>query len=73
MPGLTNLEQRCVLPFYLRMMGLNVLSHDVPFNTLRELARETTDEEVVQLLSSPWRPRVMGAWLASGRTQRQCH
>jgi hypothetical protein len=51
------------------MMGLNALSHDVPFSTLRELARETTDDEVVQLLSSHWRPRVMGAWLASGRTQ----
>lgn len=67
---MTDLERRCVLPFYLKMMGLNALSHDVPFDTLRILARETTDDEVVQLLGSNWRPRVMGAWLASGRTQR---
>jgi len=69
-PGLTDLERRCVLPFYLTMMGLNALSHDVPFDALREVARGTTDGEVAELLVSPWRPRVMGAWLASGRTQR---
>jgi hypothetical protein len=49
------------------MMGLNALSHDVPYGTLHEVARETTDDEVAQLLGSHWRPRVMGAWLASGR------
>ncbi len=52
------------------MMGLNALSRDVPFDTLREVARGTTDDEVAELLASDWRPRVMGAWLASGRTQR---
>jgi hypothetical protein len=58
------------VPFYLTMMRLNALSYDVPFDTLREVTRQTTDEEVAQLLGSPWRPRVMGAWLASGRTPR---
>lgn len=70
MPGLTDLERRCVLPFYLTMMGLNALNHDVPFDALREVVRETTDGEVAELLASHWRPRVMGAWLASGRTRR---
>lgn len=56
--------------FYLKMMGLNALSRDVPFGTLREVARGTTDGEVAELLASHWRPRVMGAWLASGRAQR---
>jgi hypothetical protein len=68
--ALPDLEQRCVLPFYLRMMGLNALSRDVPFDSLREVARGTTDDEVAELLASHWRPRVMGAWLAPGRTQR---
>lgn len=69
-PGLTDLERRCVSPFYLRMMGLNALDHDVPFGSLREVARDTTDGEVTELLASDWRPRVMGAWLASGRARR---
>jgi hypothetical protein len=56
-----------VAPFYLSMMGLNALTHRVPYDTLREIARETTDEEVTRLLRSEWRPRVMGAWLAAGR------
>jgi hypothetical protein len=41
-----------------------------PFDALRAVARETTDDEVAQLLSSHWRPRVMGAWLVSGRASR---
>jgi hypothetical protein len=70
MPGLSALERRCVVPFYLSMMGLNAQGHDVPYATLREVARETTDEEVARLLGSHWRARVMGAWLASGRALR---
>lgn len=58
------------MPFYLKMMRLNALSHDVPLDALREVARTTTDDEVAMLLASHWRPRVMGAWLASGRTRR---
>lgn len=51
------------------MMGLNALNRDVPFDALREVVRETTDDEVAELLASHWRPRVMGAWLASARTR----
>ncbi|WP_214109832.1 hypothetical protein [Acrocarpospora catenulata] len=61
MSGLTDLERRCVSPFYLKMMGLNALRHDVLFDTLRKVARGTTDDEVAELLASHWRPRVMGA------------
>jgi hypothetical protein len=69
-PGLSDLERRCVVPFYLKMMGLNAIGRNVPFDELLNVARETTDDEVAALLSSQWRPRVMGAWLASGRAQR---
>jgi hypothetical protein len=66
---LNDLERRCVLPFYLKMMGVSVPA-EVPFDALREVGRTTSDDEVAQLLSSHWRPRVMGAWLASGRAPR---
>jgi hypothetical protein len=66
---LNDLERRCVLPFYLTMMGVSVPA-EVPFDTLREVTRTTSDDEVAQLLGSRWRPRVMGAWLASGRALR---
>jgi hypothetical protein len=66
----TDLERRCVLPFYLKMMRLNALDHDVPLGILREVGRQTADSDVAGLLAAAWRPRVMGAWLASGRTQR---
>lgn len=69
-PGLSDLERRCVVPFYLKMMGLNAIGRDVPFDGLLTVARETTDDEVATLLGAHWRPRVMGAWLASGRAQR---
>jgi hypothetical protein len=67
---LSALEQRCVAPFYLKMMGLNALRHDGLLSAVREVARETTDSEVAELLALHWRPRVMGAWLASGRARR---
>jgi hypothetical protein len=67
---MTDLERRCVLPFYLTMMDLNALSYDIPFGTLHGVAQGTTDDEIAELLASDWRPRVMGAWLASGRAQR---
>lgn len=56
------------------MMGLSAVAnprYDVPFEALRELGRETTDAAVVDLLGNAnWRPQVMGAWLAAGRTKR---
>lgn len=70
MAELSALEQRCVAPFYLKMMGLNALRHDGLLSAVREVARETTDSEVAELLALHWRPRVMGAWLASGRARR---
>ncbi len=70
MRGLSDLEERCVRPFYLTMMGLNALSHVVPYDALSEVGRRTSDEEVARLLRSEWRPRVMGAWFAAGRTTR---
>lgn len=60
MPGLTDLEQRCVVPFYLKMMGLNALTYDTLIGAVREVAHSTTDHEVTVLLASAWRPRVMG-------------
>ena len=67
---MTDPERRCVLPFYLKMMGLNALTHNIPFDALREVAQGAADDEIGKLLGSSWRPRVMGAWLASGRTRR---
>ena len=58
---MTELERRCVLPFYLKMMRLNALGHDVPLGTVRKVGRQTADSEVAALLASGWRPRVMGA------------
>jgi hypothetical protein len=58
------------LPFYLKMMGLNALSHQFQLSTPRDVARRTTDDEVAGLLASDWRPRVMGAWFTSGRARR---
>ena len=55
MAGLTDLERRCVLPFYLTMMGLNALSHDVPFGALREVAQGTPVKK------SGWSCRLGGA------------
>jgi hypothetical protein len=66
-PGLSDLERRCAAPFSLLMMRLNALIYDIPHGTLHKAARETTDDEVAQLPRSDWRPRVMGARLASGR------
>jgi hypothetical protein len=69
-PGLPDVEDRCVTPFYLEMMSLNALNGPVPVAALRAAGQSTTDEEVAELLAGPWRPRVMGAWLAAGRMPR---
>jgi hypothetical protein len=42
-PGLTDLERRCVLPVHLKMMGLVALGRVVPFDTLRDVARGTKE------------------------------
>lgn len=70
MPGRKDLEERFVTPFYLGMMRLEALRGEVPVGTLRELAAELADDDVVALLAADWRPRVMGAWFCAGRTGR---
>jgi hypothetical protein len=65
-----DLERRYVQPFYMTMMWLNALRCEVPFDALRDAARQVTDYDVTLLLNSDWRPRVMGAWFASGRAGR---
>jgi hypothetical protein len=70
MRGLTDLERRYVQPFYLTMMRLNALRSEVPLDTLRDAARQLTDDDVTLLLNTAWRPRVLGAWFASGRGGR---
>lgn len=65
-----DLERRYVQPFYLTMMRLNALHREVPFDALRDAARQLTDYDVTLLLKAEWRPRVMGAWFASGRAGR---
>lgn len=64
------MEERCVRPFYRGLMGLNALSHAVPYGVLHLVGQQTSDEDVVWLLRGAWRPRVMGAWFAAGRTDR---
>ncbi|HSU34889.1 MAG TPA: hypothetical protein VLJ88_04440 [Propionibacteriaceae bacterium] len=56
-----------MLPFYLKMMGLNAVHYPVPYTVIAEVSQQTSDEEVMQLLRGSWRPRVMGAWLSAGR------
>ena len=70
MTGLTPLEERFVQPFYLHLMGLNALSYPVRYADLRAASALLPDEDVVTLLASPWRQRVMGAWFSLGRTDR---
>lgn len=65
-----DLERRYVQPFYMTMMRLNALRCEVPFDALRDAARQITDYDATLLLHSDWRPRVMGAWFASGRAER---
>ena len=65
MAGLTFLESRCVKPFYLEMMGCNVLNYPVQYGRLHDLGRGVTDDDVAHLLRRLWRPRVMGAWFAA--------
>lgn len=68
MTGLSQLDQRAVKPFYRSMMGLNAIGQGADLSAVAAVGRGTTDVEVVELLHGLWRPRVMGAWLAAGRT-----
>jgi len=60
-----DISERYVTPFYLDMMGLNAPTSGAErLATIRTLAGELDAQEVVGLLRSDWRPRVMGAWYA---------
>lgn len=66
------LVERCVVPFYLQMMGPHAVVEGLAL--LPQMARvpnDTTPQEVAILLGGHWRPRVMGSWLAV-RFRGQC-
>lgn len=63
-----DLIDRCVLPFYLSLMRTNASGRGFDLDRLAAVSAETTNDEVIALLRSDWRPRVMGAWLSIGRT-----
>lgn len=67
MRALPELETRCVLPFYLKMMGLNAMQYPVDYPSLAAVGQRTSDDEVIRLLRGAWRPRAMGAWFSVGR------
>ncbi len=59
---------RFVQPFYLDMMRTNAAEGGAThLAALRGLAREVTDDIVIDLLRDPWRSTVMGAWFSMTR------
>jgi hypothetical protein len=63
---LSPVVERCVTPFYLRMMGLNAMEYGPALvDDIAAVAQSVTADDVVTLLRSAWRERVMGAWLAT--------
>lgn len=65
--ALTPRENALVLPFYLRLMGMNAVGHEPEvWDELVEVGRTATPDDVRALLRDPviWRPVVMGAWLS---------
>lgn len=61
------LEERLVLPFYLKMMGLNAPHHSAAlWDGLVTAGRAASLGEVLQLLApAHWRPVVMGTWFCA--------
>ena len=64
------IRSRLVQPYYLKMMRTNAVwdGAEYPGDLMDDLAREgrtATSDEVIALLASGWRERVMGAWLAA--------
>jgi len=58
-------RSRFVQPFYLNMMRLNAIQHGARLAADVAVAgRSASPSEVVGLLRSGWRERVMGAWFA---------
>ena len=69
MTTLPEAEKRFVLPYYLKMMGLNAAHADAHLDPVvlagvTGSAHVVDHETVVRFLRSEWRPRVMGAWYA---------
>jgi Family of unknown function (DUF6000) len=55
-----------VQPFYLQMMRLNAVQAGSEMTEMiASVAADVTVTEIVTLLRSDWRPRVMGAWFAT--------
>lgn len=58
-------DDRCVKPFYLKMMGFNALTcEEEVLRLIRQVGAGLDAGAVVKLLRGEWRPRVMGAWYA---------
>jgi len=63
--ALSELVERCVVPYYLNMMSCNAVEYGPRLvDEIASVGRSVTDEDVVGLLRGDWRPRVMGAWFA---------
>lgn len=65
MPPPDELLDRCVGPFYLKMMRINAAEHGLSLAPdISRVAPSVAPEDVIALLRDHWRPRVMGAWLS---------
>lgn len=63
-------KQRLIAPYYMRMMSTNVVGEGDDLATeVAALAQTLSVADVVELLRSEWRPRVMGAWFGGARTE----
>ena len=63
-------KERLVVPFYLQMMRTNAVGDgDELADEIAVLAHEISVGDVLELLRSDWRPRVMGAWFAAARDE----
>jgi hypothetical protein len=57
-------KMELVAPFYLKMMRLNptTMTDGELFRAIAEVGRLATADEVISLVRSAWRERVMGGW-----------
>jgi len=63
--ALSELVERTVVPYYLSMMATNAVEYGAGLvDEIASVGRAISDGDVVSLLRSDWRPRVMGAWFA---------
>ena len=60
-----NSRAKFVQPFYLKMMRLNAIQYGIGLTAeIATVSRSASAWDIVYLLRSAWRERVMGAWLA---------